>query len=86
MIKRTGGPEVLEHVKDFLFPAASESEILIHTVSTCVNPVDTYVRNGLFGIKLAESQQLVRRNIFRFSTKVLVAHSLESIPDPPGRH
>lgn len=55
VIKQNGGPEVLEHVKEFVFPPAGDGEVLIHTVSTSVNPVDTYIRNGLFG-KLTESQ------------------------------
>ena len=49
VIKKNGGTEVLEHVKDFSFPAAGDGEVLIHSVSSSVNPVDIYIRNGLFG-------------------------------------
>ena len=54
IIKANGGPEVLQHVKDFSFPAAGDDEVLIHTVSSSVNPVDVSIRNGDFGT-LAEA-------------------------------
>ena len=74
VIRKNGGPEVLESVKDFSFPAAGDDEVLIKTVSSSVNPVDIYIRKGLFG-PLAESPtvrdtscSLCRRvqNVFAF--------------------
>jgi NADPH:quinone reductase-like Zn-dependent oxidoreductase len=54
VIRKNGGPEVLESVTDFSFPAAGDDEVLIHTVSSSVNPVDLYIRKGIFG-PLADS-------------------------------
>jgi NADPH:quinone reductase-like Zn-dependent oxidoreductase len=54
VIRKNGGTEVLESVTDYPFPAAGDEEVLIHTVSSSVNPVDIYIRKGLFG-PLAES-------------------------------
>ena len=63
IIKKNGGPEVLEHVKDFSFPAAGDDEVLIHTVSSSVNPVDVYIRAGIFG-PLAESPTVLKDILF----------------------
>jgi NADPH:quinone reductase-like Zn-dependent oxidoreductase len=54
VIRSNGGPEVLENVTDYSFPGAADDEVLIQTVSSSVNPVDIYIRKGLFG-PLADS-------------------------------
>jgi hypothetical protein len=59
-----------------VFSPASDGEALIHTVSTGVNPVDTFMRSFLFA-KLSESQQLLLCNFdFVFCSYRYVADAL----------
>nr|CAH0105055.1 unnamed protein product [Daphnia galeata] len=43
-----GGPEVLKVESDVPIPVHTESQVLIRVGSAGVNPVDTYIRMGLF--------------------------------------
>jgi hypothetical protein len=79
VIKKNGGTEVLEHVKDFSFPAAGEGEVLIHSVSSSVNPVDIYIRNGIFG-PLPDSQ-VVRTHFPQHFPEFMVQRSFNEQHD-----
>src|ERR1700738_3523872 len=43
-----GGPEVLKY-QDAPKPEPKDDEILVRVIAAAVNPVDTYVRQGMFG-------------------------------------
>lgn len=48
LINKCGGTDVLEIVNDFSVRAPEKGELLIKLVSTSINPVDTYVRAGMY--------------------------------------
>jgi NADPH:quinone reductase-like Zn-dependent oxidoreductase len=48
VINEYGGPEVLKY-QDAPKPEPKDDEILVRVISAAVNPVDTYVRQGMFG-------------------------------------
>jgi len=47
-VREFGGPEVLKVETDVPVPTISETQVLIRVGSAGVNPVDTYIRMGLF--------------------------------------
>src|SRR5947208_4002237 len=47
VVNEYGGPEVLKY-EDAPRPEPKEDEILVRVIAAAVNPVDTYVRQGLF--------------------------------------
>ena len=49
LIRKNGGPEVLELEENFQFPAPAADEVVIKTTAFSVNPVDVIVRNGVYG-------------------------------------
>lgn len=48
VINSSGGNEVFQLVSDFKIPIPSAGEVIIKTVATSVNPVDVYVRSGIY--------------------------------------
>ena len=48
VVHEFGGPEVLKY-EDAPRPEPKEDEILVRVIAAAVNPVDTYVRQGMFG-------------------------------------
>ena len=48
VINEYGGPEVLKY-QDAPQPEPKDDEILVRVIAAAVNPVDTYVRQGMFG-------------------------------------
>src|SRR5438552_12710406 len=48
VVNEWGGPEVLKY-QDAPRPEPKEDEILVRVIAAAVNPVDTYVRQGMFG-------------------------------------
>ena len=51
LIRKHGGPEVMEVVKDYPMPQRAQGEVLVKIVSTCVNPVDYKVRSGAYPVE-----------------------------------
>ena len=52
VINEHGGIDKLTLVPDFAFPDASKAgEVLVHAAACSVNPVDTYVRSGMYPAK-----------------------------------
>lgn len=51
VINECGGVGALKVVTDFPMPERKEGQVLVKLTSTCVNPVDTYVRNGAYAPK-----------------------------------
>ena len=49
VIRKNGGPEVLELVPNFSFPPPAQDEVLIKTAAFGVNFADVIIRNGIFG-------------------------------------
>ena len=49
VIRKNGGPEVLELETSFSFPSPEADEVVIKTAAFSVNPVDVIVRNGVYG-------------------------------------
>lgn len=49
VIRKNGGPEVLEIENNFQFPTSEGDEVVIKTAAFSVNPVDVLVRNGVYG-------------------------------------
>eukprot|EP00292_Cryptomonas_paramecium_P014234 CAMPEP_0113698934 /NCGR_PEP_ID=MMETSP0038_2-20120614/23006_1 /TAXON_ID=2898 /ORGANISM="Cryptomonas paramecium" /LENGTH=229 /DNA_ID=CAMNT_0000622193 /DNA_START=42 /DNA_END=727 /DNA_ORIENTATION=- /assembly_acc=CAM_ASM_000170 len=49
VINRVGGSDVFEYVTDFVFDAPKEGDVVVHNVSSSVNPIDYVVRQGFFG-------------------------------------
>lgn len=49
VVHQFGGPEVLKY-EDAPRPEPKENEVLVRVIAAGVNPVDTYVRNGKFGL------------------------------------
>src|SRR5713226_6154626 len=47
VVNEYGGPEVLKY-QDAPRPAPKEDEILVRVMAAAVNPVDSYVRQGMF--------------------------------------
>jgi NADPH:quinone reductase-like Zn-dependent oxidoreductase len=47
VVNEYGGPEVLKY-QDAPRPEPKEDEILVHVIAAAVNPVDSYVRQGMF--------------------------------------
>ena len=68
VIHEHGGVDKLVLVKDFAFPEPKAGEILVKASAASVNPVDTYVRSGMYP---AKSFPLVRP-----------VHTLGSAPRP----
>ena len=59
VLNEHGGVDKLTLVPDFSFPdAPAPGEVLVHVAATSVNPVDTYVRAGIYP---AQSFPLVRQ-------------------------
>ena len=59
ILNEHGGVDKLTLVPDFSFPdAPAPGEVLVHVAATSVNPVDTYVRAGIYP---AKSFPLVRQ-------------------------
>src|ERR1700719_1142958 len=48
VVNEYGGPEVLKY-QDAPKPEPKDDEILVRVIAAAVNPVDTYVRQGMFG-------------------------------------
>jgi NADPH:quinone reductase-like Zn-dependent oxidoreductase len=48
VVSEYGGPEVLKY-QDAPKPEPKDDEILVRVIAAAVNPVDTYVRQGMFG-------------------------------------
>ncbi|HJX98175.1 MAG TPA: NADP-dependent oxidoreductase [Chthoniobacterales bacterium] len=48
VVNESGGPEVLKY-QDAPKPEPKDDEILVRVIAAAVNPVDTYVRKGMFG-------------------------------------
>src|SRR5438876_9276215 len=48
VVHEYGGPEVLKY-QDAPRPEPKDDEILVRVIAAAVNPVDTYVRQGMFG-------------------------------------
>ena len=48
VITASGGNEVFQLVSDFKIPVPSAGEVIIKNVATSVNPVDIYVRSGMY--------------------------------------
>lgn len=48
VISEYGGPEVLKY-QDTPRPEPKDDEILVRVIAAAINPVDTYVRQGMFG-------------------------------------
>jgi hypothetical protein len=49
VIRKNGGPEVLEIDPGFQFPAPEADEVLIKAAAFSVNPIDVIVRIGVYG-------------------------------------
>ena len=49
VIRKNGGPEVLEIEPSFTFPAPEADEVLVKTAAFSINPIDYIVRNGVYG-------------------------------------
>jgi NADPH:quinone reductase-like Zn-dependent oxidoreductase len=52
VLNEHGGREVLKY-QDVPRPEPKEDEILVHVMAAAINPVDTYVRQGMFGKRAA---------------------------------
>ena len=48
VITSSGGNEVFQIVNDFKIPMPADGEVIIKNVATSVNPVDIYVRSGMY--------------------------------------
>src|SRR3984893_19564997 len=48
VVSEYGGPEVLKY-QDAPKPEPKDDEILVRVIAAAVNPVDTYVRQGMLG-------------------------------------
>jgi len=48
VITESGGNEVFKLVSDFKVPVPSGGEVIIKNVATSINPVDIYVRSGMY--------------------------------------
>lgn len=48
VIRSSGGTDVLEVVPDFAVAAPAAGEVLVRLAATSVNPVDVYVRSGMY--------------------------------------
>src|SRR5438270_8499177 len=53
-----GGPQVLKY-QDVPKPEPKQDEVLVRVIAAGVNPVDSYVRQGRFGKRAAESGPLI---------------------------
>ena len=49
VIRRTGGRDVIENVRDWPMPKRDAGEVLIRIQASSVNPIDAYVRQGAVG-------------------------------------
>ena len=49
VIRKKGGPEVLEIEPSFTFPAPEVEEVLVKAAAFSINPIDYIVRNGAYG-------------------------------------
>lgn len=49
VIRKNGGPEVLELIPNFSFPPPGQGEIMIKASAFGVNFADVIIRNGVFG-------------------------------------
>jgi hypothetical protein len=80
VIKTNGGADVLEYITDFKFPVPKDGKLLVHTVSLSVNPVDIYIRKGLFGA-LAESPTVRFMNAISRLVVLLLKSEPEHLSD-----
>ena len=48
VLTASGGTEVLKTIPDHAVRAPQDGEVLIKLVATSVNPVDVYVRSGMY--------------------------------------
>ena len=53
-----GGPEVLKY-QDAPQPEPNDDEILVRVIAAAVNPVDTYVRQGMFGKRALDNRPAI---------------------------
>jgi hypothetical protein len=51
VLRGQGGPEKLTVVKDWYCAHPAPGEVMVHTVSTSVNPVDIYQRSGTYKLQ-----------------------------------
>jgi NADPH:quinone reductase-like Zn-dependent oxidoreductase len=58
VVNEYGGPEVLKY-QDAPRPEPKEDEILVHVVAAAVNPVDSYVRQGMFAKRGLDNRPLI---------------------------
>ena len=49
VIRKNGGPDVLEIEPSFTFPAPEEGEVLVKAAAFSINPIDYIIRNGVYG-------------------------------------
>src|SRR5216684_3025826 len=58
VVNEWGGPEVLQY-QDAPKPEPKDDEILVRVVAAAVNPVDTYVRQGMFAKRGLDNRPLI---------------------------
>src|SRR6516164_8310307 len=58
VVNEYGGPEVLKY-QDLPRPEPKEDEILVRVMAAAVNPVDSYVRQGMFAKRGIDNRPLV---------------------------
>jgi len=58
VVNEYGGPEVLKY-QDAPRPEPKEDEILVHVMAAAVNPVDTYVRQGMFAKRGLDNRPVI---------------------------
>src|SRR5437588_4185433 len=58
VVNEYGGPDVLKY-QDVPRPEPKQDEILVRVIAAAINPVDTYVRQGMFGKRGMENGPVI---------------------------